>query len=139
MVKRYFRISGIKYLDCNDSEQDFKAWEYMLQETVNDLDLFKDLLWLRNGKVKLTREGKLDFYYHVGGLMGEGEQEYIKSIKVAMYKTYGDRLVDLLKQASKFIKEIPVGTADNKPCAAEMTPADCLDREKKFNLKLKVF
>ena len=76
MTERYFRINGIKYADPNDSTRDFLAWEFILKSAVNNLEMFRDLLWLRKEKVTITPEGKLDFYWHVGGdIDGEGVQD----------------------------------------------------------------
>ena len=104
MTERYFRINGLKYADPNDSTRDFLAWEFILQSAVNNLEMFRDLLWLRNEKVTITPEGKLDFYWHVGGdIDGEGVQDYIRAVKRELYRSYGKDLANLLKQASKLV------------------------------------
>lgn len=123
MAKRYFRISGIKYRDLNQSEKDFHAWQYLLESAVkvttfpkdyfnlnDEFCLFNNLLSLRNEhEVTITREGKLDFSFHFNGEQTDEEraewQECFKAIEFSLYEMFGEELASLIKQASQLVEE----------------------------------
>lgn len=88
-----------------DNKQSLKAWQFILAaanvEKISDLSA--NATWLKNNRVIITSEGKLNFYHHVfGDIESKYVQEYIKSIKVGLYQKYGDKLTNVLRQAAEY-------------------------------------
>ena len=90
---------------CNYIEQN-NAWEYMLKATEKDEELFQDVQYMRSNNVIITADGKLNFYHHVKGEIEDPSiKAYITDVKRGLYQKYGNRLVNLLHQAAKFIRD----------------------------------